>query len=147
MGKSNKFIATNNGFISDIVVSYDLTGESTTIIAYTDKIMGAKKFSTKQAKAIMLKHKIDGFIYNPYFEVTYKGFIVYENSDGMYTVRRYSSNVSDVDYLKNDCNNPVFGLKYFMFENEAIKHAKVLNELKIDKINKFNNVLDERKYY
>lgn len=47
MGKSNKFIATKNGFISDIVVSYDLTGESTTIIAYTDKIMGAKKFSTE----------------------------------------------------------------------------------------------------
>ncbi len=74
----NHFIVTNQGFVKSI--SFDIETKCHTI-EYTDKLRYAQAFHTKNAKMIMAKHNLSGFIYSPYAQ---------EPVRDMYEVKRIS---------------------------------------------------------
>lgn len=148
MAKSKNFICTGNGFVKEFNHYFDEdTSQMVTDITYTDQLMYAGVFSTKEAQNIIEKFNIHGFIYKPFKETHIKTFIVKERVDSHhyfnksryngFSVKKETFSVNDVSFLNNHLD--IFTGDKFQNIDDAEKYANKLNNEIIKNIEKTIN--------
>lgn len=109
------YICTSFGFIKEInKLPYDPFYQKNFEIEYTDKLLNAKRFNSKNAKRVMELYNIVGFIYKPYEE-----FFI--DNEKQYTI----SKINSIDEYISDINVSV--PFYRPVKDQKISDASYLN--------------------
>jgi hypothetical protein len=148
----NNFVVTAEGFVKEVIrkpiKNQGVNTYLETTVIYTKKLMHAKACSPKEAKLLIERCKLNGFVYNPYEEepgddkkwTVEKGgsmriFGEEEDLESLETYRavRHSGNkATDVTFLVERFRPP----KKLYTQSDAQKMAIELNEKMIESLKK-----------
>ncbi len=135
MQNANKFIVGSKGFLQEIHCQINKeAGEKTFSFSWTDCLRKAKKFTRKQAKEFIEKHKLDVWVWRPFAEEPIRDAWTVgkkrtnSNDDLTYWVAQkvMMESVSDTKYLAAE-SNPFAKKEQHLTYSEAVIAAHKLN--------------------
>lgn len=131
----NNYIVTGHGFVKDAFHDHRIS--KMPYIEYTDKIRKAKQYTSKQARNIIEKYGITGFVYNPRKEEPVRDMYDvklqpdYAGTASIYKVHKAMMvHETDTDFLWNGFTKA----STLYTEDDAITMANALNDKMITDI-------------